>query len=225
MLRTRLWMGAVLVALTLGVLALDHLLAPWYPFLLFFLLTLTLIASQELLTLLPEEQRPPGLFVVTSCLVVALCNWPAHRLRELAGVSLDPWHLLLGAFTAVVLASFLVEMVLYRQPGGSVVRIGLAVWMVAYLCIIPAFLIQLRWLPTPKDAAGPERGVSALALAIFVPKACDIGAYFAGRFLGRTPMTPVLSPKKTLEGLLGGLLLGTATAVALNRFLPALYLA
>jgi len=45
----------------------------------------------------------------------------------------------------------------------------------------------------------------ALALAIFVPKGCDVGAYFTGRFLGRHRMAPVLSPKKTWEGAAGGL--------------------
>ncbi len=33
-----------------------------------------------------------------------------------------------------------------------------------------------------------------------------MGAYFAGRFLGRTQMAPILSPKKTWEGFMGGML-------------------
>ena len=51
--------------------------------------------------------------------------------------------------------------------------------------------------------AGCQDGTAALALAIFVPKCCDIGAYFTGRLLGRHQMTPVLSPKKTWEGRRG----------------------
>jgi phosphatidate cytidylyltransferase len=68
--------------------------------------------------------------------------------------------------------------------------------------------------------ADPQKGAVALALAIFVPKCCDIGAYFAGRFLGRHPMTPVLSPKKTWEGAVGGLLAAVGAAVAIDRFDP-----
>lgn len=40
----------------------------------------------------------------------------------------------------------------------------------------------------------------------------DTGAYFAGRAFGRTPLFPRVSPKKTREGVLGGLLLAIAGA-------------
>ncbi|MGH7225185.1 MAG: phosphatidate cytidylyltransferase, partial [Gemmataceae bacterium] len=95
------------------------------------------------------------------------------------------------------------------SSGGAVIRLALSVWMTAYLGLLPSFLIQLRWLDT--------RARAALALAIFIPKCCDIGAYFTGRLLGRHPMAPVLSPKKTWEGLIGGLLLSAAATVAINR--------
>ena len=42
MLRTRLWMGTLLVGLTLGVLLVDNGLAPWFPFLFVLVLVLTL---------------------------------------------------------------------------------------------------------------------------------------------------------------------------------------
>src|SRR5205807_9869851 len=86
----------------------------------------------------------------------------------------------------------------------------------AYLGLLPSFLIQLRWLQDPS----PEAGVVAVALAIFVPKCCDIGAYFTGRLLGRHRMTPVLSPKKTGEGAAGGLLTAVGVAIALDRLGP-----
>ena len=43
MLRTRLWMGAILILLTIGVLLVDAHLAPWYPFLFLLVLGLSLI--------------------------------------------------------------------------------------------------------------------------------------------------------------------------------------
>ena len=101
-------------------------------------------------------------------------------------------------------------------PGNSVARIALTLWLAAYLGLLASFLAQLRWL----NAGEPSYGTVALALAIFVPKVCDIGAYFTGRFLGRHRMTPVLSPKKTWEGAAGGLAAAVGTTIALDRLPP-----
>lgn len=46
----------------------------------------------------------------------------------------------------------------------------------------------------------------------------DSGAYFAGRFFGATQMAPRLSPKKTWEGTLGGLLSGAVSCLVLGLF-------
>jgi phosphatidate cytidylyltransferase len=214
MLSTRLWMGAILIVLASGMLAFDQLFRPWYPFLLVFFLVLALVGCLELVSLLPSAQRPPLALCLAGVVAVVLANWPAH-VGLWAG---DPWRDVAGAFAALVLAAFLAEMAAFREPGNSVNRIALAVWVVAYLGLLPSFLAQLRW--QAGDTGDDRRGVTALALAIFVPKFCDIGAYFTGRLLGRHRMTPVLSPKKTWEGLAGGLVVSALTAVAINRTLP-----
>jgi phosphatidate cytidylyltransferase len=123
------------------------------------------------------------------------------------------------AFAAVVLVTFLAEMAAFREPGGAVERMALAAWVVAYLGVLPSFLVQLQLGPTNAD---PISGTVALALAIFVPKGCDIGAYFTGRFLGRHRMTPVLSPKKTWEGAAGGLATAVGVAFTLDRLGPVI---
>ena len=58
MLRTRLWMGTILIGLTVGALVLDQRLAPWYPFLFVLVLLLTLVGCHELLRLLGTTRRP-----------------------------------------------------------------------------------------------------------------------------------------------------------------------
>jgi phosphatidate cytidylyltransferase len=209
-------MGALLIALAAGALAFDP--APWFPILLVMMLLLSVAACCELQLLLGPERRPPTWSVLAGVVAVVLANWPAHRWDW--G---EPWRPVLYAFVAVVLAAFLLEMATFREPGHSVVRIALAVWAVAYLGLLPSFLAQLRWWPADEALSGPDRrGAAALALTIFVPKFCDVGAYFTGRLLGRHRMSPVLSPKKTWEGLAGGLALSVLTAWAINHYLPGL---
>ncbi|MRU34695.1 phosphatidate cytidylyltransferase, partial [Xylella fastidiosa] len=42
--------------------------------------------------------------------------------------------------------------------------------------------------------------------------AADSGAYFSGRLFGKHKLAPQISPNKTVEGLLGGILTGLAVA-------------
>ena len=52
-----------------------------------------------------------------------------------------------------------------------------------------------------------DEGRYFIMLPFVVAFASDIGAYFAGVTLGKHKLCPVISPKKTVEGLIGGLLL------------------
>src|SRR5438874_447190 len=134
MLRTRLWMGALLIGLTVGCLVVDRRWAPVYPFLLALLVALAGLACWELWRLLPPPGRPPAWLCGTGVLAVVLANWPAH-----VGAAGDPWHWVVGTFAAVALAAFLVEMATYRAPGESVTRIARTVWLVTYLGLLPCF--------------------------------------------------------------------------------------
>lgn len=231
MLRTRLWMGAILIALVVCVLRFDP--PPCYPFLLLLAIFLAVIGSIELYHLIGAAHGLPVELSGGAVLIVLLANWPARLWPELFGR--DPWFLILAAFALVVLVAFLVEMARFEPPAqatepcsagptaNSVLRLALLAWMTAYLGLLPAFLVQLRWPPMSAAEEGTAyNAATALALTIFVPKCCDIGAYFTGRLLGRHPMTPVLSPKKTWEGLIGGLLLSAGVSVAINRLAPTL---
>lgn len=53
-------------------------------------------------------------------------------------------------------------------------------------------------------------GLAAALFPVLVTWATDTAAYFAGSKFGRTPLAPRISPKKTVEGALGGLLFGVA---------------
>lgn len=85
---------------------------------------------------------------------------------------------------------------------------GYVAWTVVgvlYLGVLGSTIILLREI----DFDGRE-WVYVTVLATF---ATDTSAYFTGRAIGRTPLAPAISPKKTVEGFLGGCVGGFAVAL------------
>jgi phosphatidate cytidylyltransferase len=91
-----------------------------------------------------------------------------------------------------------------------------------------AVLLMSLWVGAPVAHLGlfPDTrdGIVLILIAVVGPWISDAGAYFAGRFFGRHLLFPSLSPKKTVEGGLGGLLLTvlviTPVAYGLLDFSP-----
>jgi phosphatidate cytidylyltransferase len=211
-------MGAVLIVVALAVLRVDNRFAPAYPLLLVLLLLLSAAASYELINLLDPVRRPHPFPTTLAVWLVLISNWLPHFFGgRPPWLGDDPWHWVLAAMTVVLLGTFLYEMATFRDAATSVERSSLMFWCVAYLGFLPCFFAQLRWL-----GASPANGACALTLAIFVPKCCDIGAYFAGRRFGRHPMAPVLSPKKTWEGAAGGIAASAIAAIIIDHALPSM---
>ncbi len=73
-----------------------------------------------------------------------------------------------------------------------------------------AVLLMALWVGAPLAHLGlfprSRYGEILILIAVVGPWVSDSGAYFAGRFFGRHLLFPSLSPKKTVEGSLGGLL-------------------
>jgi phosphatidate cytidylyltransferase len=78
---------------------------------------------------------------------------------------------------------------------------------VLYVGWLGSHLVFLRHLDNGRDW---------VYLAVFATFANDTSAYFVGRAIGRTRLVPRISPGKTVEGSLGGILFGALGVVLLN---------
>jgi len=213
MLRDRLWTGSLLAALMLGSLALDSRLAPWFPLLYAVLALVGVLACRELLALVPEQRRPSAWLAHIGIQALVLANWIDPIRSQLPPwiPAMEPWQAILGVLVACFLIAILIELRRYDGAGEAGARIAWTSFVLIYLGVLAAFLAQLRWLPPGTGRF--NHATLAMLLSIFVPKCCDIGAYTTGRLIGKTPFTPKLSPKKTWEGSIGGLVVAVAVAL------------
>jgi len=76
-----------------------------------------------------------------------------------------------------------------------------------------ASLFPILYIALPLGAIAAVRvhgGREAVLLLMLTIVVSDTAQYYTGRAFGRVPLAPAISPKKTREGAIGGLVLGTA---------------
>lgn len=65
-----------------------------------------------------------------------------------------------------------------------------------------------------------EQSLVSVIFLAFATLGADTGAYFVGRAIGKRKLCERLSPKKTIEGSIGGIVIGSALAIVFNIFVP-----
>lgn len=165
----------------------------------------------------------PPVATLLLCLVVLLLS--CHEYEALAartGLQPIPWlasavtvaaFLLIATRTSLLLAPLLAPLVagslmVVRGRTGreSLAEIAVTLFPMLYLAVPVGTIVLIR----------SEFGAAALITLIATQVASDTAQYYTGKSVGRTPLAPAVSPKKTREGALGGLVAGVAILPALG---------
>jgi phosphatidate cytidylyltransferase len=113
-------------------------------------------------------------------------------------------------FIVVALLSLILMQFRRRESEGVVVSISTTVFGILYVSWFLSFLIKIRYL---------QGGLWLFFTVILITKLGDIGAYLIGMRFGKTPLIPRISPKKSVEGSIGGLVFSLAGALICRDFL------
>lgn len=101
------------------------------------------------------------------------------------------WDLVFGAFLLISLI-FMV----FHYKTTSIFDVALTFFGVCYIPLMFSTVYLIREL---------DYGKYTVWLPFICAWACDTGAYFTGITMGKHKLTPELSPKKTIEGAIGGI--------------------
>ena len=218
----RITIGAGLIAGTAAILLGDLAVARWAvraaPGFWILLVAALLTGGWEFLRMLRKAGHPvrPVIAMVFVVLLLASAGLDIYRVWDIL-----PWlhmrglELYLLLIVALIFTTFLAEIIRVERTDGNMLRALTAVcWttlVVLTVGLLGVFLAKVRFL-----SADSSEGLLYLALVLAVVKGSDIGAYAVGSTLGRHRLVPKLSPKKTVEGLVGALAMGTGLALAIG---------
>jgi phosphatidate cytidylyltransferase len=91
------------------------------------------------------------------------------------------------------------------------VGISTTIFGILYIAWFFSFIIKIRLLPG---------GIGLVIALLVITKSGDIGAYLIGKWLGKTPLIPRISPKKSVEGSFGSLIFSMAAAMLSKPLMP-----
>ncbi|HLV25107.1 MAG TPA: phosphatidate cytidylyltransferase [Gemmatimonadales bacterium] len=121
----------------------------------------------------------------------------------------------LSALALVMLGLLAIAIWARGVEGHPLAATAITVFGVLYIGGMLSFAYALRYHRFSVDALG---GTALVMLPVLLTWGSDIGAYFVGRTFGRRKLIPAVSPGKTVEGAIGGLVTTMLLALAIGRF-------
>ena len=119
-------------------------------------------------------------------------------------------------FMVVALLALFILQLRRQDSSHAIVGISTALFGIFYVSWLFSFLIKLRLTSSP---AIPD-GRWSVAFLLLVTKGGDVGAYTVGSVFGKHALARRISPSKTWEGSLGGLLFSLGLACLLKPAFP-----
>jgi phosphatidate cytidylyltransferase len=176
--------------------------APWWGFQVLVILAISRAAHELMRITMQGERLLHGLGVLATVGVSAVM---IHAPTFEAAMTL---------VIAVAAAGTLGSLLAPTPPEAAGTR---AAWLIAGPIYVGGLLGTIGKLHTL------EHGGAWVLLAMWIAWASDTGAYFAGRYFGKTKLYPAVSPSKTVQGSIGGLLGSLTGGLAAHfGFLPSL---
>jgi len=222
MLKYRLIVGPILIAVTIGLLILDQYLGsveiepgrslpPGLILLAVFLLMIPL-AAREFTAIAKAKKVEVNTTLMAAAAMACMCYIYLQPVIEQTYRRHDHVAGLGSILIFTLIAALIVYSVPKKRVEGAIISAGLTCLMVIYMGIIPAFFLSIRAHYSGYLVAG----------VMVVAKCGDIGAFTTGKIMGKNKMIPWISPGKTWEGFAGGVVF-SALAMTAGAWLMQLY--
>jgi phosphatidate cytidylyltransferase len=111
-----------------------------------------------------------------------------------------------GHTLAIAVIVFSVRVLGEREPHNRVEALAATLFGLVYVALMLQYLVRIV-TPLPGDSIGATGRLLLFVWMVAVSKFCDVGALLSGLAFGKHRMSPQISPKKTWEGAIGGVLI------------------
>lgn len=111
-----------------------------------------------------------------------------------------------ASIIAVILVVCCARILWQRDPASRFETLHSTVFGLVYVPFMLQFFVKVFWLYGDSEQDN-WHGIFAMIWIVALSKFCDVGAYIVGSAIGRNRMAPTISPGKSWEGALGGVLI------------------